>query len=84
MLKMKHLQEGAWLVVLFVFLHVFRDNLCFMQGSLDLTQTGKNCWVKFINSSGLCNPGDLDTRKSTGTSCQIEIHFMIKTTEYLL
>jgi hypothetical protein len=31
MLKMKHLQEGAWLVVLFVFLHVFRDNLCFMQ-----------------------------------------------------
>ena len=29
-------------------------------------------------------PGDLDTRKSTGTSCQIEIHFMIKTTEYLL
>jgi hypothetical protein len=27
---------------------------------------------------------DLDTRKSTGTSCQIEIHFMIKTTEYLL
>ena len=28
-------------------------------------------------------PGDLDTRKSTGTSCQIEIHFMIKTTEYL-
>jgi uncharacterized Zn-finger protein len=31
-----------------------------------------------------CDPGDLDTRKSTGTSCQIEIHFMIKTTEYLL
>jgi hypothetical protein len=30
------------------------------------------------------NPGDLDMRKSTGTSCQIEIHFMIKTTEYLL
>jgi hypothetical protein len=30
------------------------------------------------------DPGDLDTRKSTGTSCQIEIHFMIKTTEYLL
>ena len=30
------------------------------------------------------HPGDLDTRKSTGTSCQIEIHFMIKTTEYLL
>jgi hypothetical protein len=29
-------------------------------------------------------PDDLDTRKSTGTSCQIEIHFMIKTTEYLL
>jgi hypothetical protein len=29
-------------------------------------------------------PGDLETRKSTGTSCQIEIHFMIKTTEYLL
>ena len=32
----------------------------------------------------LLYPGDLDTRKSTGTSCQIEIHFMIKTTEYLL
>ena len=31
-----------------------------------------------------CKPDDLDTRKSTGTSCQIEIHFMIKTTEYLL
>ena len=30
------------------------------------------------------NPDDLDMRKSTGTSCQIEIHFMIKTTEYLL
>jgi hypothetical protein len=30
------------------------------------------------------SPDDLDTRKSTGTSCQIEIHFMIKTTEYLL
>jgi hypothetical protein len=30
------------------------------------------------------HPDDLDTRKSTGTSCQIEIHFMIKTTEYLL
>jgi hypothetical protein len=29
-------------------------------------------------------PDDLDKRKSTGTSCQIEIHFMIKTTEYLL
>jgi hypothetical protein len=34
--------------------------------------------------SYLLNPGDLDTRKITGTSCQIEIHFMIKTTEYLL
>ena len=29
-------------------------------------------------------PGDLKTRKRTGTSCQIEIHFSIKTTEYLL
>ena len=29
-------------------------------------------------------PGDLRTRKRTGTSCQIEIHFSIKTTDYLL
>ena len=29
-------------------------------------------------------PGDMKTRKRTGTICQIEIHFSIKTTEYLL
>ena len=29
-------------------------------------------------------PGDLKTRKRTGTSCQIEIHFSIKTTKFLL
>ena len=29
-------------------------------------------------------PGDLRTRKRTGTSCQIEIHFSIKRTDYLL
>ena len=28
-------------------------------------------------------PGDLKTRKRTGTSCQIEIHFSIKTTKFL-
>ena len=28
-------------------------------------------------------PGDLKTRKRTGTSCQIEIHFSIKTTTFL-
>ncbi len=28
-------------------------------------------------------PGDLKTRKKTGTSCQIEIHFSIKTTKFL-
>ena len=28
-------------------------------------------------------PGDLETRKKTGTSCQIEIHFSIKTTKFL-
>ena len=39
---------------------------------------------KRIRKFHLFEPGDLDTRKSTGTSCQIEIHFMIKTTEYLL
>jgi hypothetical protein len=27
-------------------------------------------------------PGDLNTRKRTGTSCRIEIHFSIETTEY--
>ena len=31
----------------------------------------------------LCPPGDLKTRKRTGTSCQIEIHFSIKNTKYL-
>jgi hypothetical protein len=39
-------------------------------------------WVKV--EIIVLDPDDLDTRKSTGTSCQIEIHFMIKTTEYLL
>ena len=29
-------------------------------------------------------PGDLKTRKSTGTSCQIEIHFWIETTKFLV
>ncbi len=28
-------------------------------------------------------PGDLKTRKRTGTSCQIEIHFSFKTTKFL-
>jgi hypothetical protein len=37
-----------------------------------------------VGSTITLHPGDLDTWKSTGTSCQIEIHFMIKTTEYLL
>ena len=55
--------------------------------------------VKIISFIGLCcyaingvyiinrlihGPGDLKRRKRTGTSCQIEIHFSIKTTEYLL
>ncbi len=29
-------------------------------------------------------PGDLKTRKRTGTSSQIEIHFSIKTTKFLV
>ena len=29
-------------------------------------------------------PGDLKTRKSTGTSCQIKIHFSIRTTKFLM
>ncbi len=29
------------------------------------------------------SPGDLKTRKRTGTSCQIEIYFSIKTTKFL-
>ena len=32
---------------------------------------------------GTQNPGDLDTWKKTWTSCRIEIHFSMETTEYL-
>ena len=40
--------------------------------------------IRLTVTNNTNHPDDLDTRKSTGTSCQIEIHFMIKTTEYLL
>ena len=50
-------------------------------GFLDL------CCIKMISSfvtvSTFYEPGDLKTRKRTGTSCQIEIHFSIKTTKFL-
>jgi hypothetical protein len=50
-----------------------------------ILDTKMNGYHYFNFTEKLCyEPGDLDTRKSTGTSCQIEIHFMIKTTEYLL
>ena len=29
-------------------------------------------------------PGDLGTRKRTGTSCKIEIHFLFNITQYLI
>ena len=29
-------------------------------------------------------PGDLKTRRSTGTSCQIEIHFSSQTSKFLI
>ena len=42
-------------------------------------------WMRGKLVACICTiPGDLNTRKRTGTSCQIEIHFSIKTTEYLL
>jgi hypothetical protein len=43
--------------------------------TINLTQDGSEITLGY--------PGDLDTRKWTGTSYQIEIHFTIKTTEYL-
>ncbi len=42
-------------------------------------------FVDFLHNGSLSRilPGDLKTRKRTGTSCQIEIHFSIKTTKFL-
>ena len=36
-----------------------------------------------LNAQVLSFPGDLKTRKRTGTSYQIEIHFSIKTSKFL-
>ncbi len=47
----------------------------------------RRSWLKpfqrICKASELRLPGDLKTRKRTGTSFQIEIHFSIKTTKYL-
>ena len=40
-------------------------------------------FLKYNINVFLTIPGDLNTWKRTGTSRQLEIHFSIKTTEYL-
>ena len=42
-----------------------------------------DCKTNIIVTFTISTPGDLKTRKRTGTSCQIEIHFSIKTTKFL-
>ena len=45
----------------------------------DISTMQKHSIVRNCNS-----PGDLNARKSTGTSSQTEIHFSIKTTKFLV
>ena len=46
-----------------------------------LTATCKNCHRDLHND---CILGDLKTRKSTGTGCQIEIYFSSQTSKFLI
>jgi hypothetical protein len=59
---------------------VYRQS--FKDGPLSFAEASYTILIFVVDLS--LHPGDLDMLKSTGTSCQIEIHFMIKTTEYLL
>ena len=42
------------------------------------------CAKKFIDERPLSIPVDLKTRKSTGTSCQTEIHFSMQIIKFLI
>jgi hypothetical protein len=66
----------------YLFLHLVQHMLQLCTCLNGMSVHDRHCFILIVHTHAL--PDDLDTRKSTGTSCQIEIHFMIKTTEYLL
>ena len=64
-----------------------KDNVMTILVLYDILFNKHQQCVRFIfHSSGLFisyKPGDLNTRKSSGTSCRMEIHFSIQTAKFL-